>query len=120
MKLNRETRKEIIGLLVQHVNGASQQNAMLSAIFFDHPARYGIPSGTDSKTFAVTLLEAASRETIDGEPGVIVLLDELRGRVGVDKGREIDAMIAQLRLVGDDDDPMSNPRFLPRLAGAAG
>ena len=90
---------------------------MLSAIFFNHPARHSIPSGTDSKTFAVTLLEAAANETIEGEPGVIVLLDELRGRVGTNRGREIDALIAKLRLASEAEDEQF---VTPPSAGSSG
>ena len=100
MQPDRKTRKQIKKLLLPFVQGSAQQNAMLTAVFFDHPARNQINVGTPPDPFAEEVIRRAAGETIDGEPGIYVLLEELHDRVGKTKQQEIEAIRAGLRLGG--------------------
>lgn len=101
MNLDRTTRKEIIQLMMPFVNNTSSQNALISSVFFTDPLANEVQAGATPKEFSEKFLKRFVNEQIDGDPVIVILLEEIRERVGTNKQAQIDDILRRLRLSGD-------------------
>lgn len=93
MKIDRDTYATLQDLLMPYL-GQGQREGIITSAFCGSPLLDQIDRSGASSTFTAHLVQTAIRfgDVEAGTPAIIALLDEVKGQVGVDKQRQIDAL----------------------------
>jgi hypothetical protein len=97
--VKRQEFSEIMSLLAPHVGTKSDRQALITPLFNINPDLYNcIDWSGDAVSFSARLIELLLRygEVEPNKSALLVLLEGLRGTVGIDVQRRIDALVDRL------------------------
>lgn len=96
--LDRFTYNRIVNLVVQNVDEANRRSLVTQA-FYGSPILQRITFSGNSGDFATHLVRTCDEfgEIEPGQPALVVLLEMLKSRVGVNRHQEIDALIGEIK-----------------------
>lgn len=93
--MNKEQRDQIVELLIPYIASQQNQRALIEAALFDAPKlKADIETGLTAREFALFLIDKclAYGEIETGEPALSAILDQIHGRVGKGKQREVEQL----------------------------